>query len=101
MVYSQHQTFCRSGEHTVVFSVDSSEFQKAELVHSLSVNGIAPSATQVKESVTYCMTKNLCDSDYHGHCTATKQELHDDLLVTTKEHLVEYGGNWAIFERNS
>ena len=101
MVYSQHQTSCGSGEHTVVFSVDSSEFQKAELVHSLSVYAIAPRTTQVQKSVTYRMTKNLCDSDDHGHCTAIKEEVHDDLLVTTKEHLVEYGGNWSIFEGNS
>ena len=62
---------------------------------------IAPSATQVKESVTYFMTKNLCDSDNHGYCAEIKEEVHAEMVVTTKEHMVKYEEVWSIFQGNS
>ena len=66
----------------------SSKFQKAKLVHSLSVDTVAPGATNVEQPVKYFLAEQLSGCDCDCHCRTVKKEVHHHLWIITVEHVL-------------
>ena len=50
-----------------------SEFHESQLLHTLSMNIIAPGASYVKESVPNLVSRMLCCVNHYGHSRALEQ----------------------------